>query len=360
MSQPSTSGSSPSFFLELPKFDGPLVAGIAAGGDPALPDSDKLPVHGETTKEVYNNAIAWALTKSFDDDRTKLLFVSGVAVIVGCGMLRTRNGIPDGDWYESNSSYEISEQSAKEFCKEINNETMTTVNKIICATKLNFWTMNSHVGQRASRNTAAGYVQEVLLSKFDNPLPPNIVRVADMLGKYASTRFILTKAGIPNILGTESRVGSDVCEIMFDNNLELKFRALPAGTDRFAACYEAAGKLSKCHLSHFCPDISDFIVLPQWKTTIMENPAIYHVRALYLTGTKDNAFADILFENFVGRLGTFVRILTPPTSTLYCSPHFEVTKVKSAPDYDLTWEKILTQSQQPREAKKVSSCQLKM
>jgi hypothetical protein len=273
MSQPSTSGTSRASFIKLPKFDGYLVAGIAAGVDPTLPDSDKLPVHGETTLEVYNNAIAWALSKNFQDDRTNLLFVSGVAIIVGCGMLRTRNGIPDGDWYESNSAYEISEESGKELSEKINHDTMTIANTIICATKVNFWLMNHHVGQRADRNIAAGYVQEVLLLKFGNPLPPNIVCVADMLGKYASTRFILTKAGIPNILETESRVGSDVYEIMFGDDFKLKFRALPAGTDRLAVCHEAARRLSKYPFSHFCPDISDFTVLPQWKTAIMENPA---------------------------------------------------------------------------------------
>jgi hypothetical protein len=69
-----------------------------------------------------------------------------------------------------------------------------------------------------------------------------------------------------------------------------------------------------------------------------------------LTGTKDNAFSDNVFDNFVGRLGTFIWILAPPTSTLYHSPHFESTEVESAPDYNVTWRNILTQIHQTREA----------
>jgi hypothetical protein len=36
--------------IELPKLDGYLEAGIAAGVDPTLPEGEKLPVHGGTTR----------------------------------------------------------------------------------------------------------------------------------------------------------------------------------------------------------------------------------------------------------------------------------------------------------------------
>jgi hypothetical protein len=236
----------------------------------------------------------------------------------------------------------------KRVVERINRDSLTTANTVICATKVNFLLMNHHVGQTGDRNTAAGYVQEVLLSKFGTPLPPNIVQVSHMLGHYASTRFILSKAGIPNILDTESRVG-DAYEIRFADNAKLRFNAPPAGTHRLAVCHEAARRLSKYQFSHFCPEISDFTVLPKWKATIMENPAIYHVEALYLTGTRDNIFSDNLFDNFVGRLGTFIQIMAPK-STLCGSPHFAPTKVESAPDFDVTWRNVLTQIHRTRKA----------
>jgi hypothetical protein len=123
--------------------------------------------------------------------------------------------------------------------------------------------MDHHVGQRGDRNTAAGYVQKVLLLKFGAPLPSNIVQVAHMLGHYASTRFILNRAGIPNILDTDSRVGPDVYDIRFADNAKLRFNAPPAGTHRLAVCPEAARRLPKYQFSHFCPNISDFTVLPK-------------------------------------------------------------------------------------------------
>jgi hypothetical protein len=113
MTQPSTSGIMSGAMIELPKLDGYLEAGIAAVVHPTLAETDKLPVHGTTTREVYNSAVAWASSRNFNDDRTNFLFVSGVAAIVGCGMLRTRNGVPDGDWYESNNAFQIPDGSKK-------------------------------------------------------------------------------------------------------------------------------------------------------------------------------------------------------------------------------------------------------
>jgi hypothetical protein len=46
-------------------------------------------------------------------------------------MLRTRNGVPDGDWYESNSTYQIFEESRKELLDKINRDTINTANAII-------------------------------------------------------------------------------------------------------------------------------------------------------------------------------------------------------------------------------------
>jgi hypothetical protein len=93
-------------------------------------------------------------------------------------------------------------------------------------------------------------------------LPANMVHAVHMLGHYASTRFILTKAGVPNILSTEARVEGVPNELRFADDAKLRFQESPAGTHRMAVCYEAAKRLSKYQFAHFCPQVSDFTVLP--------------------------------------------------------------------------------------------------
>jgi hypothetical protein len=204
------------------------------------------------------------MSRNFNDERTNMLFVNGVTAIIGCGMLRTRNGNPDGDWVGYNHSYQMTEEQRRIALDRVNRDTLTSANTIVCATKVNYWLMNHHVGQTADRNTAAGYVQKVLLLNYGTPFPTHLVHAVHMLGHYASTRFVLSRAGIPNILKTESRAGSDVYEIRFADDAKLRFNAPPAGTHRLAVCYEAARRLSKYQFAHFCPDISDFTVLPSW------------------------------------------------------------------------------------------------
>jgi hypothetical protein len=348
MDTASTSGEGKGTWIELPKLDGYLEAGIAAGIDPTLPDEDKLPIFGKTTREIYNSAVSWAENRNFQDDRTNTLFVTGVAAIVGCGMLRTRNGIPDGDGYESNTAHHMTPELARITEERITKDSLTHANTVVCATKVNYWLMNHHVGQTGDKNIASGYVQKVLVMKYNSPLPNNMVRAVHMLGHYASTRFILSRADIPNILTTERRCSDDVYEIRFAEDAKLRFRAPPAGTHRMAVCHEAARRLSKYQFAHFCPDVAEFSVLPKWKATIMANPAIFHIGALYLTGTKDDSFVDNVFDSFIGRLGTFIQVVAS-RSTLCNSPHFQPERVESAPDFSSTWRSILTQINRARE-----------
>lgn len=102
--------------------------------------------------------------------------------MVGCGMLRVRNGVPDGDWYEANTVHVIPEETKQSLIDKITGDSLTTANTIICATKVNYWLMNHRVGQTGDRNVAAGYVQKVLVLKFGTPLPSNMVHAVHMLG----------------------------------------------------------------------------------------------------------------------------------------------------------------------------------
>jgi hypothetical protein len=104
---------------------------FTAENDPALTIEDKLPIHGSTTKDVYNSTVAWAMTRTFGDDRTNLLYISGVATIIRCGMLHSRNNIPDGDWYEAPQAHLLTPEQTKLFTESINRETLTT--GIVCS-----------------------------------------------------------------------------------------------------------------------------------------------------------------------------------------------------------------------------------
>jgi hypothetical protein len=196
------------------------------------------------------------------------------------------NGVPDGDWYEASQANLITPENKTLFTESINRHILTTAATVICAPKVNYLLMNHHVGQSPERNTAVGYVQKVLSLKYDIPLPP-IVKLAHMLGHYASTRYILSIADIANILGTGPRMVEDVYEIHFADDAKLRFNTPPAGTHRLAVCCEAARRLCKYQFSHLCPHIEDFYELPGWRERVMSNPAIYHVGALYLTGPRD-------------------------------------------------------------------------
>jgi hypothetical protein len=131
---------------------------------------------------------------------------------------------------------------------------------------------NLHVGQTGERNVAAGYVQKVLTLKFGTLLPQGIVTATHMLGHYTSTRYLLSQAGIPNILPTESRASDITYELKFADDARLRFGSAPAGTHRLAVCYEAAKRLAKYQYAYYCPGLTEFNVIPQWRSIILENP----------------------------------------------------------------------------------------
>jgi hypothetical protein len=136
-------------------------------------DADKLPIFGRTAEEIYNNAIAWAWTKDFRNEVTNTLFLNGIAVVTGSGLIQVKegDGTPDGDWYEVNSGLELPDEAVPKVEELLTKDNLSTAVTIICATKVNYWLMNHHVGQTGERNVAAGYVQKVLTLKFGTVCP---------------------------------------------------------------------------------------------------------------------------------------------------------------------------------------------
>jgi hypothetical protein len=131
-----------------------------------------------------------------------------------------------------------------------------------------------------------------------------MVSATHMLGHYTSTRYVLSKAGIPNILPTIPRATDITYDLIFADDARLRFSATPAGTHGLSVCYEAAKRLSKYQYAYYCSGLTDFNVLPRWRSVNLENPAKYHVGSLYLTGEKDTSFQDTACDYYVGRLGT--------------------------------------------------------
>jgi hypothetical protein len=143
--------------------DGYLEAGIAAGVDGTLPDADKLPVFGSSADEIYNNALAWALTKDFRNEVTNNFFLCGIAVVTGSGFLRTKagDGTPDGDWYEASSGMDLPDEAVPTIGEILTKDNLSTAVTVICATKVNYWLMNHHVGQPGK-----GMLQQVMCRKY--------------------------------------------------------------------------------------------------------------------------------------------------------------------------------------------------
>jgi hypothetical protein len=275
MASTSSTSATRSRHIHLPKFDGYLEAGIAAEVDSTLPDADKLPVYGKTAEDIYNNALAWAWGKDFRNDVTNTLFLSGIAVITGCGLLRSKHedGTPDGDWYEANNALEISDDAVSRIEDLLTKENVSTAITVICATKVNYWLMNHHVGQTGERNVAAGYVQKVLTLKFGALLPQGIVQATHMLGHYTSTRYVLEVAGIPNILPAFPRATNVIYELKFSDDARLRFNAPPAGTHRMAVCFEAARDFPNTNMrttAPACPTSPPFPSgrIQSWKTQL--------------------------------------------------------------------------------------------
>jgi hypothetical protein len=222
-------------------------------------------VYGNTADEVLNSALAWALTKDFKNETTNDFFLTGIAVVAGSGFIRSKtfDGTPDGDWYQASSGLEVPDDQVERISKLLTPMNLGTAVTVICATKINFWLMNHHVGQTGERNVAAGYVQKVLTLKFGSLLPQGIVSATHMLGHYTSTRFVLSEAGIPNILPTTQRTTTTMYDLKFADDDRVRFGSTPAGTHRLAVCYEAAKRLAKFQYAFLCPGITEFNVLPK-------------------------------------------------------------------------------------------------
>ena len=121
--------------------------------------------------------------------------------------------------------------------------------------------------------------------------------------------------------------------ITFSDDAKLRFASLPAGTHRLAVAYEGAKKLIANRISRLCPDITNLRDLVVFKELVDRSRVRYHVGALYLCNDKATDYVYTQMEQYLGRIGTFVRVFFA-TTTLCQSPHLTAAKVSGYEDYN--------------------------
>lgn len=327
--------------MNLPCLSEEIEAGLnRIGVDSSLPDDRRLPIlqfarNPVTHDMIKANSVVWAYTQ-FQDPIACRMFVNGVAALLDLGLIRRVGQIPDGDWkftQEVLTTDEVTFQTIKEIVTIDDIKKSTTV---AVATKVNFWLMNHHTGQHA----VSGYIKKVLDMFYPGRVTDQVVSAAHNLGRFASTLYVLHVADIANLRQTTPVTSVQGATFTLADDVKLRFKSMPAGTNRLAVSFEAAKRLVRNVYAKFCPRIEEFGALPERRNLVLAEPARYHLRALYLTGSPRTNYADTDMESYMGRLGTFINVLCK-NSTLAKSSYFQTARVESYEDYDAGFKILL-------------------
>ena len=163
------------------------------------------------------------------------------------------------------------------------------------------------------------------------------IQLMHLIGHWCSTLYILSRAGVEGLRVTAPAWGNvPLHPIEFSDDTRLRFSSFPAGTHRLAVAYEGAKKLIANRISKLCPDAGNLANLVSFKTIVESNRAQHHVGALYLCNRKATEYSDAQIEQYLGRIGTFIRVFFS-TTTLCQSPHLTQLKVGGYEDYSIDW-----------------------
>ena len=102
--------------------------------------------------------------------------------------------------------------------------------------------------------------------------------------------------------------------------------------------YEGAKKLIANRISRLYPNAGNLENLVSFKSLVDSARAQYHVGALYLCNQRATEYSDNQMEQYLGRIGTFIRVFFS-TTTLCQSPHLTQLKVGGYEDYTGTQKK---------------------
>lgn len=230
------------------------------------------------------------------------------------GLIRKRDNYPDGDWINSTDVPPGDVPDRAMF-------TTANVQKIltaVVATKAGLWQMNHHTGQ----GRMAGYPKKVaglIWQDGDDVLPEDLrATVMHTLGHWASTRYVLGKAGIEGILPTD-KVNPGWKDILaLSDDAKLRFQSAPAGTASLEVAFTALQKMLAHPLAPVCPAVANMLDMVRARQQMMRNPVQYHIGAAYFTGRERMQLA-VTGDDCLGRLSSFVSAIYG-SSTLYQSP----------------------------------------
>lgn len=141
--------------IAIPDIDGAYMAGLAVGLDPALADDDKLPTNiNDTVRRARTRVAFWAYDHYASYPRKiREGFVAGAVAAVTCGLLRTYEGKPDGDFRYVKNRGIISKAKAEEISRMMTNEAQFRALALIVSTKAQWWACNHHTGQSYTETT---------------------------------------------------------------------------------------------------------------------------------------------------------------------------------------------------------------
>ena len=336
--------------VNLPTYDGPFEAGIAVGVDPSLPEDKKLSCHAPrdgSDDAARDTAIALSLratyTRFIDGKRLKPevvdLYMYGAIAVLYCGLTSPT----DGDNVIRDLSVECRDPNGADdlLGARMDESKLITALTVIVGTKATFWMTNHHTGGKSDALTS--YIGKVAAVKFPENVrtDKDFITACHAVGHWASTRIVLAKAGIEGIRQCNP-IYRPKGNLALSDDAKLRFKAMPAGTHRLAVAFEAAKRLARSKALIVCPGVEEMASLTGLREQVMEKPAQFHVGAAYLTGQARVDYDDTANEHVLGRLGTYVNTVLSG-STLAKSPHFEVARVKSYPDFSEDFQSTLNQ-----------------
>ena len=130
-----------------------------------------------------------------------------------------------------------------------------------------------------------------------------------LIGHWNSTLYFLERAGVDGVRKTVPAWGGEpLYPITFLDDARLRFSSFPAGTHRLAVAYEGAKKLIANRISRLCPEVSNLKDVVVFKALVDSSRVSYHVGALHLCNNKATDYVDSQMEQYLGRIGTFVRV----------------------------------------------------
>lgn len=320
--------------ITIPGIDGVFEAGIAIGIDNKLPDSKRLRVPRDRSPENAScYAATWAKKYCHDnniiENDIRKVVIAGAYIAVRIGAIRSSADThdADGDWLIDDPAIEYMAVDPDEVTYIDAQRALT----IMIATKVNWWLTNHHTGQQ----TMSGFVRKVIKTHYGQMETHESLwmDIAHMMGHWISTKYILTRGGIDDILATEPHIDNVPAPLCLAPDVIKRLESLPAGTHRLALCHALASRLVKSPLLYLCPRIREFAGFPITANNIRGNRAHFHIGAKYLTGLDRYPFDDLEYEEMLGRLGSYIHNVAP-RSTLAKSPHVTLDKITSYPDYD--------------------------